>query len=401
VAKVLRKCYEKGLCTPGAKCEHSWTVRFREPGGRAGRQRERSFKLKKDADAFNAKVESDKNQGVYLDPVRGSITVRQYVDEWLSERILAPKTARDYRSFTNNHVIPALGAKRLSSLTRSDVQRLVTAMHEKGLKPSTIAARMVALRTMLGDAAKDRRIPVSPYSGIVLPKSVGRRVDLDEIPTIETVSGIAAKMGPELRLTIWLMAGAGLRISEALAVTADCVRGEKLRIYRQTTGDGLRPLKHRAVGEYREIPLPTFLADEITSHVDTFGTWTLDGVPNALFTTGGRAAVGRHAGRVEPAWMPYRTFHHAWRRAITTGSGRPGGKSDALPYTPHSLRHFFASTALAGGVSLLEVSRWLGHSSITITADTYGHLTEDAPERMRRVMDDALSRRLRVVESAG
>lgn len=93
--------------------------------------------------------------------------------------------------------------------------------------------------------------------------------------------------------------------------------------------------------------------------------------------------------------MPYRTYHHEWRRAIRTGPGI------VLSFTPHSLRHYFASTALAGGVSLLEVSRWLRHASITITADTYGHLNEGAPDPMRRVMDEALSRRLRAVQSTG
>ncbi|MFE1802359.1 tyrosine-type recombinase/integrase [Streptomyces sp. NPDC059517] len=43
-------------------------------------------------------------------------------------------------------------------------------------------------------------------------------------------------------------------------------------------------------------------------------------------------------------------------------------------YTPGSLRHFFASTALANGVPILEVSRWLGHKSIKTTVDIYGPL---------------------------
>jgi integrase len=41
-------------------------------------------------------------------------------------------------------------------------------------------------------------------------------------------------------------------------------------------------------------------------------------------------------------------------------------------YTPRSLRHFFASTALANGVPIHEVSRWLGHRSVKTTIDTYG-----------------------------
>jgi integrase len=59
-------------------------------------------------------------------------------------------------------------------------------------------------------------------------------------------------------------------------------------------------------------------------------------------------------------------------------------------YTPHGLRHYFVSTALVGGVSLLEVSRWIGHRSISVTADIYGHLTPDATPNLIRVMNAAL-----------
>ncbi|MGW7435574.1 tyrosine-type recombinase/integrase [Streptomyces sp. NPDC054849] len=57
----------------------------------------------------------------------------------------------------------------------------------------------------------------------------------------------------------------------------------------------------------------------------------------------------------------------------------------------HALRHLFAGSAIAGGVSLLEVSRWSGHATIQITADSYGHLTPDAGGRLRSVMDQVLA----------
>ncbi|MED7922718.1 tyrosine-type recombinase/integrase [Nonomuraea sp. LP-02] len=49
--------------------------------------------------------------------------------------------------------------------------------------------------------------------------------------------------------------------------------------------------------------------------------------------------------------------------------------------TFHDLRHTFASTALASGVPISEVSKWLGHESITTTVDLYGHLVPEASAR--------------------
>jgi len=57
--------------------------------------------------------------------------------------------------------------------------------------------------------------------------------------------------------------------------------------------------------------------------------------------------------------------------------------------TFHDLRHTFASTALAEGVPISEVSRWLGHKSITTTVDLYGHLVPEASGRARDALDSA------------
>lgn len=53
-------------------------------------------------------------------------------------------------------------------------------------------------------------------------------------------------------------------------------------------------------------------------------------------------------------------------------------------------RHFFASTALANGVPIHEVSRWLGHKSIKTTVDIYGHLVAEARDRCRDVLQNAM-----------
>ncbi|WP_369204614.1 tyrosine-type recombinase/integrase [Streptomyces sp. PU-14G] len=68
----------------------------------------------------------------------------------------------------------------------------------------------------------------------------------------------------------------------------------------------------------------------------------------------------------------------SWNRAIRRLGMRP--------YTPHDLRHKWATVTLTNGVSIHEVSRWLGHRSIKVTVDRYGHLTQDGRERCRQVV---------------
>jgi integrase len=54
-------------------------------------------------------------------------------------------------------------------------------------------------------------------------------------------------------------------------------------------------------------------------------------------------------------------------------------------FTPHSLRHCYASTSLAQGIPITEVSRWLGRKSIEVTYQTYGHLVPTSWDRAHTV----------------
>ena len=71
----------------------------------------------------------------------------------------------------------------------------------------------------------------------------------------------------------------------------------------------------------------------------------------------------------------------------TTLASRNAG----LPHVGvHTLRHTYATIALFHGVPIHVVSRNLGHSSIAITADVYGHLTDEASQSAARTVSDAL-----------
>jgi len=64
------------------------------------------------------------------------------------------------------------------------------------------------------------------------------------------------------------------------------------------------------------------------------------------------------------------------------------GKADLPPeFSPHDLRHVFASVALARGIPITDVSRWLGHRSVDMTFRIYSHFVPDAFERGRDVLD--------------
>ena len=85
-----------------------------------------------------------------------------------------------------------------------------------------------------------------------------------------------------------------------------------------------------------------------------------------------------------------RRHKHVTRRTYQEDFERAAAKAGLPPeFIPHSLRHCYASTALAHGIPITEVSRWLGHKSIEVTHQIYGHLVPASWDRARTVLDDA------------
>lgn len=80
--------------------------------------------------------------------------------------------------------------------------------------------------------------------------------------------------------------------------------------------------------------------------------------------------------------------HYSKKACVAAGLVDAEGKPK---YHPHSLRHFFASTALAAGIPIHEVSRWLGHRSVKTTVDIYGHLVPESWGRCRDIVQSALT----------
>ncbi|MEV5450297.1 tyrosine-type recombinase/integrase [Streptomyces sp. NPDC052535] len=372
-------------------------MRYREPGGRTARQREKTFEKKtgpNGADAFAARVETDKDEGLYIDPNAGKITVRAYAEDWLARRIIGESTYSNYKGFIDNHLIPRLGRKTIAGVTKRDIEHFKAAI-AKELAASTVYDRMKMVKHIFWSAKEEKRIREDPTKDVKnAPGS--RAVDEEEIPTLAEVRLLHKHMSPQYKLTVWLQAGAGLRVSEALAFHVGCLRNDVIRVrwqisskaHRQDCKTRLVPLKHREEGEYRDVPAAGFLCIEIEAHEEMWKP-----IPLTFVNAAGKTRqvevffAPRERGKgIMPTANTY-TYHFK-KACVAAGLVDAEGKPK---YHPHSLRHFFASTALASGIPIHEVSRWLGHKSIKTTVDIYGHLVPESWDRCRDIMQSALA----------
>jgi integrase len=333
------------------------TVRYQANG----RQHEQSFRTKGEADDFWAKVEHDKRAQIFTDPKLGDIPFRDYALTWLRQHTGAPNTIKAYRGSLDNHVLPAIGDTPLRKVTRDQVRELLLeTMPAKPVSASVVAIARLVITAVLGEAVKSKRIPENVAAGIRLPR-VQEAAEF-YIPTRGELEKLAAAMPADWRLAIWLMRGCGLRISEAMAVSKMSVGAGSLRISEQIIAKPLRfgPLKHRKPGEFRDVPLPEWVAQKIDAHLAEHGAMD-DG---HLFRRRSTA-----------------TFGHTFARAAKA-AGLPEG------FTPHDLRHVWASVTLARSIPVTDVSRYLGHKSVDLTFRIYSHFVPSSFDTARKVLDE-------------
>lgn len=327
-----------------------WTVN--------GKQSEKSFRTKREADDFWASIEHQKRDLSYIDPKLGDVPFREYSERWLKLSEAQGKAANSVRLYDNAlrlHVNPVIGDVAIRKLSYGQIEELLLIdLPAKGLSRSSVETCRLVIASTLSKAVKDRLIPSSPADGIRLPRESSAAKFYSA--SHAEIEKLCQNMPEDWRLAVWLMAGSGLRVAEALAVKGEDIRGNYIRVQRQMIErHRIGPLKHRKQGDFRDVPLPASVAAMIP-----------DGWQGYLFT---RRATD--------------SFRNAFMRAAAK-AGLPES------FTPHSLRHRFASIGLANNIPLTDMAGYLGHSNVQVTYSTYRHFLPSKMDTAATVLDNCL-----------
>jgi integrase len=251
----------------------------------------------------------------------------------------------------------------------------IASLTAKGLAPATVKAVYLVLAQVMDAAAVDGYIARSPCTGIRLPSDRGR----EEMHFGEAgqVDALADAIDDRYRALIYLAAYGGLRAGELVALkvnrvnllarTVDVVESASEVRGRLSFG----PTK---TGRVRTIALPRFLADMLGEHIGRYPS-----VDGYVFT----AAKG---GPIR-----HRNFYARHFRPAVARAGLPDG------FRFHDLRHTCAALLIANGRHMEEVKDHLGHSSIRVTSDRYGHLFP----RARQELADGLEETYRNAATVG
>jgi integrase len=343
-----------------------WRVRYRDADGR--RHTAGPFGAKSDASRFLAIVEADLLRGDWRDPSLVAVHFEEWAAEWGKTIVhLAPKTQAEYASNLKSHVLPFFADEPIGAIDRSAVRGFLSAMRAKGLAPATIKKAWIVLRLVLAVAVDAGALKANPCDGVKLGRI--RRQEAVFL-TAAQVEDVAQAITTPYGVLVRFAAYTGLRAGEIAALRVgrlDLLR-RRVEVAESLAEVGGRGLVFGPTKNYqrRAVPLPASIASELAEHLAGRGRPARD---ELVFTAPQGGALRHHH------------FYERHFKPAVAAAGLPSGTRF------HDLRHSCAALLIAQGAHQLTIMRRLGHSSITVTLDTYGHLFPELEEDLTDRLD--------------
>jgi integrase len=283
-------------------------------------------------------------------------TVAAYAANWVETHPLKAVAKQTYKYTLSRHIVPALGSKKLTKVTRADIYSAMKRWQIDGMSSALQAKCRAVMTSMFEDAVQRGLIPENPARGVKVSKQVIREM---RILTTEEYKLVLDCVPEQYRLLVRLLVASGARWGEAAELRPADLQGDTLVLSRNVA-EVKSP--HRFViqgtlknGKGRKVKIPREIADELRATADGDGLF---------FGWNGTHMSREHFGRI-------------WRQAQRAAGISP-------PCRVHDLRHTAISWWLADGMPLATVRDRAGHWNIGVTS-RYIH-SIDAAE------DDALGR---------
>ena len=288
---------------------------------------------------------------------------KDYATCWLEmciKGIRRESTFQRYQGVLKKHVFPVLGNKPLDQITRSDIRKLLSDISKKGYSRATVCLVRDVISGPAGLALDEELIASNPVSGITKRMKLGggKHQAVETFTPGEVVLFLdTCKEHFSEYYPFFLCAfRTGMRLGEVLALCWDdidwscrCISIDKS--YRYGTVSKTKTGKSRRVD----------MSDQLTN------------VLRQLHTQRMKESVAQGMGRLggivfhrNGTYMEQNFIRRIYKKVLK--------KAGIHYFRFHNIRHTFASFLLTNGESPVYVKEQLGHSSIAMTVDTYGHL---------------------------
>lgn len=343
-----------------------WQANYRGPDGR---ERAKHFSRRSDAEAFVKSQEVAKLRGEWVDQQKGARSFDSWADDWLQACLhLRPNSVTGYKGILNKHLRPRFGHRPIANLETADARKLVNELAAAGMAAGTIRNILAVLRMVLDLAVDDGAIARNPC----MQRSRSRRIQVPrarreemQFLTADQIAELAAAVRPIYRTLIYFAAYTGLRAREITALRVGRLDLQAGTVEVVEAGDSqIGPTKN---WETRTVVVPRFLCDMLVEHLGS----DLGDLDRFVF--------------VSPRGL--RLLHNNFYRREFKEAVSAAGLPENVRF--HDLRHTCAALLINQGAHARAIKEHLGHSSITVTMDRYGHLFPDERERLASALDAA------------
>ncbi|MER8397493.1 tyrosine-type recombinase/integrase [Mesorhizobium sp. M1348] len=364
MAKVRKRTLPSG--------EVRWLADYFDAGGN---RRSKQFDKRKDADAYLVKVRRDLQLGVHVAD-SASITIKEAAKLWLERcdaKGLERSTRTAYAEHVNIHIVPLIGARKLSQFNTPHVHAFADEL-AKDRSPAMVKRIVRSLGAVFVEARRRGLAATNPVSDAKVKTNDRRKSKRPEIPTkaeLRTILDATPTQGKHRALIVTALFS-GLRASELRGLrwnAFDLKRGV-LTVKGRVDAWGDFGLPKTSAGE-RDVPLAPMAINALKQQ-----RLSVANGPDGLVFPSDEGTPLDHHNILSRVWTPLLVGAGLFR-LHPTRLDADGAPLKIAKYNFHALRHAAASLFIEQKLSPKRVQMIMGHSSITVTFDTYGHLFED------------------------
>ena len=353
-------------CTPAYQAQ-VWSPSDRKPI-------RRTFASLKEARVWRQESQAALRKGTMRAP--SPLTLNQAAEDWLtaaeaglvrtrSGDSYKPSAIRAYRQALRHRLLPTLGSKRLTAISPLMLQNIADGLAAEGLSASSVRNTILPLRAIYRRAHSRDEVALNPTLKLSLPAVRGRR---DRIAAPAEATALLDTLPSRERAVYATALYAGLRLGELQALNWTDIDLERNLINVERSWDrqtGFVAPKSRSGS--RRVPITATLRRELLNHRLRQGK-------------GGHGFVFAHYRDTGPFNPSTITLHAktAWTAAGLT------------PIGLHECRHSYAAYMIAAGINTKALSTYMGHASIAITLDRYGHLLPGNEHEAATLLDEWL-----------
>lgn len=340
-----------------------------------GKQKQKSLygKTRQEVNAKMTDLLNNLQKGLIVNPTE--MTLAEWLDYYMPEckkRFVKPSTYVTYSVKVENHIKPAIGHYKLKALRQDIIQKFVNSLSDKGLAPATVEAIFKLLHNALETAVDDGLIVKNVANRVRLPKVPKPKVEAFTIDQQRVFVEQAKETYMGCMFIFDLCTG--MRLGELLGLKWSDIDFDKNQLHVERTISKVHDPDSPNSKWRLELGPPKTPASERTIPLHQTAIKILAGIFEQQEADKAHAGAAYEdndlvfctkLGRPQDPINMRRIFYRICKKAGISG------------FTPHCLRHTFATRGVEEKVDVRVMQRFLGHANIQETVNTYTHILPD------------------------